>query len=43
MILAELENERSKVVPLARENERIVEENNQLHQAIIQAEEQAKE
>lgn len=43
MIMAELENERSKVVPLARQNERIVQENNQLHQAIIQAEEQAKE
>jgi chromosome segregation ATPase len=43
MVLAELENERSKVIPLVHEIDRIVNENNQLHQAIIQAEEQAKE
>ena len=35
-ILAEFNSEKSKIVPLSKENEKLVHENNQLHQAMIQ-------
>lgn len=42
-LMAELEADKVKVMSLSKQNERVVRENDQLHQAIIQAEEQAKE
>lgn len=42
-IMAELETEKNKITPLSRENERVVKENNDLHHAIIEANEQAQE
>jgi len=33
--LAELESERTKIIPLSHENEKVVKDNNQLHQEII--------